>query len=163
MKLIIELASKKDVVDVFNLSNDSTVRRNSINQTSISWDIHVEWFEQKSTDSKSFFYVIRNQLNDFVGYVRFDKHENQDYAYIITIHLAEKFRGLGLGPKIVKMTTEKLFKKNCKAKVYADIKANNISSIRCFEKAMYKILERDKKISNELYYVMMCENNDDKN
>ena len=43
-ELQIRLANIDDMKNVFDLSNDDTVRKNSINQNKIEWEDHVKWF-----------------------------------------------------------------------------------------------------------------------
>ena len=38
----IENATSKDIKDIFELSNDNVVRKNSINQDKIIWENHVK-------------------------------------------------------------------------------------------------------------------------
>lgn len=131
----IRLVDKNDIKNVFELSNDKTVRQNSIHSEQIAWEDHVTWFLKRIEDQTNPFYIIEDKNNNFIGQVRFDTEEEA----IISISIAESFRGRHLAPAIIKACSAKCGLKT----VFAYIKKNNAPSIKAFEKAGYQYLQED--------------------
>lgn len=131
----IRLADKNDINNIFELSNDKTVRQNSVHSEQIVWEDHVAWFLKRIEDKTNPFYVIEDKNNNFIGQVRFDTKQEP----IISISIAENFRGKHLGPAIIKACSAKCGLKT----IFAYIKKSNISSVKAFEKAGYKYLQEE--------------------
>ena len=143
----IRLANKNDINNVFELSNDDVVRKNSINTNKIEWSEHVNWFEKRIKDLKNPFYIIENNEREFIGQVRFDKKESE---VVISISISSNFRGKALSSRIIKECTKKsLFKK-----VTAYIKSENLPSVKAFINAGYK------KVSESEGYIKTVYNTD---
>ena len=145
MQFKISVAKKKDSLEILDLSNDFEVRNNSFNSNKITSSEHIKWFEEKIKNKKSIFYVVRDEKDIFMGYVRFD--EEDDNSCFITIHLKEEFRGKGIGTELIKKTTEKVLSKSHYSKVYSYIKKDNIASLKAFLKSNYVEIS-DKEIIN---------------
>lgn len=144
----IGIAIIEDMKDVFNLSNDELVRKNSFNQDKILWKNHQNWFKNKISDSNCIFYVIKDQDNNLISQVRFDKQGDEAD---ISISISPKFRGKGLGSKILKVTSEKVINENSLKKINAYVKIENAVSKIAFEKAGYILQEEDaEKVRYEL-------------
>lgn len=136
----IVLASKKDIKDIFNLSNDLIVRKNSLNTELILWQDHVDWFNKKIKDKNTVFYVVKDLENNFMGQVRFDKNLNKNSEYIISLSLVEEARGKGLSPLIIKKSSEKLHKQLGINNIIAYIKKDNFISLKTFSKNKYEVI-----------------------
>ncbi len=156
LDLQIILAKKSDLMDVFELSNNPVVRKNSFNQEKIFLKDHKGWFEEKINSKDSFFYIVRSKAGKFVGYTRFDK-QNEDY--VITIHLKKEFRGKGLGTYLIKRTSHTVLKKHKIDFICAYVKCTNKASLRSFEKVGYKVL--DKKVIKNIKYFRLKLNGKD--
>ena len=131
MTYLIKLADENDIKDVFDLSNDDEVRKNSINQGKIQWENHVNWYSTKIKDKNCKFYIIRDENNDFIGQMRIDSKDNEN---IISISIKKEFRGNGLAPKILSDCIKKSNLRNFDAY----IKPENIASIKSFIHAGFK-------------------------
>ncbi|MCK4650921.1 GNAT family N-acetyltransferase [Candidatus Babeliales bacterium] len=141
------------MMDIFNLSNDLIVRKNSFNQENIELQDHIRWFTNKINSDDCIFYVAKSKKNDFIGYVRFDKENEKEY--VITIHLSKEFRGRGLGYKIIKDTSN-LFFEDCVADIiHAYIKKDNHASLKSFLKCRYEIIG-EKIINNQICLRLKC-------
>ncbi len=131
----IRLAKTEDMKNVFDLSNDDTVRQNSIHTEKIEWENHVKWFENRLNNTNSPFYIIESLSEDFIGQVRIDKKDEN----IISISIKKDFRGKGLAPDIIRECSIKS-KFN---EIYAYIKSDNIPSQNAFIKAGYQYISSD--------------------
>ena len=130
--------------NVFELSNDDLVRKNSINQAKIIWENHVEWFNKKLTDKNSIFYVAY-QKNNFIGYCRLDKEENEEW--LITIHICSNERDKGNGKKLLNYVCKKHKDKD----IFSYVKSTNIHSCRLFINNNFQKIS-EKIISYVKYY-----------
>jgi len=139
MNFKIELANEKDVIDVFNLSNDELVRKMSIITDEIDFKTHEEWFYKAINDKNCDFFVIKDE-NDLIGQVRFEKKEAE---IIVSISISKKYRGFNLSYIILQECMQKSKFKN----FVAYIKPENIASIKIFEKLNYQF-DREIFINN---------------
>ncbi len=144
MKLKVIEACKNDIHNVFNLSNDPIVRKNSLNSKIIDWNDHIIWFENKLKKSDSVLYVVKTEKNDFVGNVKFEKKDN---SFVIGIQIKAEFRGKGLGSVIIQQATQKFITENKINEVIAYIKVENIASYKIFLKSNY-VLQPTIKIND---------------
>ncbi|MFC1894514.1 GNAT family N-acetyltransferase [Candidatus Dependentiae bacterium] len=149
MEYTISLAKKEDALDIFNLSNDSDVRKNSFNSKKIIWQDHIKWFVNKIISYNCIYFVVRNTSNEFIGQIRFDKFEEEESTYIISISLHGNFRGKGLGSKLLRQSSDKIIDDFGVKKIYAYIKDTNQPSIKVFEKSNYSVIGNkiDEKIN----------------
>ena len=72
MNLSIRKIKKKDLLLVYNWSNDNLVRKNSINKKKILLKNHTEWFKKKIKSNKDMIYISRINSEPF-GMVRMEK------------------------------------------------------------------------------------------
>lgn len=136
-KLNIRFANISDMKNVFDLSNDDTVRANSIHTEKIEWGNHVKWFQSRINIKDSPFYIIEDENRHFIGQVRFDKTEEP----IISISIVKEYRGKGLAADIIRMCS-KFSKYN---KIYAYVKKENNPSFRSFIKAGYEVIAQEEE------------------
>jgi len=134
--LIIKEATLDDMMDVYYLSNDPLVRQNSFNTEKIKLEDHKKWYFDKINNKEVFFYVIRDKVTtELISYIRFEKEKNDEY--IASLAILEKFRGKGLGYKLLKLVSSEVINKKEVNKINAFIKPENIASIKTFKKAGY--------------------------
>ncbi|NLI10318.1 MAG: GNAT family N-acetyltransferase [Elusimicrobia bacterium] len=120
-----------DVWDIYKISNDPLVRKNSFNSKKITKKEHANWF--KNLDKDKFF--VAQYKDKIVAQVRFKETKEGD---IISISLDSEYRGFGLSDYILNETLSLYQKKFSKKKIIAYIKQENISSVKLFEKVGFK-------------------------
>ncbi|GAH67448.1 unnamed protein product, partial [marine sediment metagenome] len=140
-KLVLRKASYEDALEIFNLSNDDLVRYNSYTPEKIEWEHHLKWLKDKVEDKNCIFFIIVDNLNKFLGQVRFDINPENKEA-IINISLQKNIRGLGLSSFIIDKSVNKLLKIKSIKLIKAYIKDENIPSIKSFEKANFTFFGR---------------------
>lgn len=134
-----------DINDIFELSNDDEVRKNSFNQGKILFEKHKNWFKRKMKDPENLFLVI-NVGKDFAGQVRFDF--DGDLA-TISISIKKLFRGLGLGNNFMKKSINYLEINFPHIKIIkAYIKESNEKSLKLFKSMNFKF-NRTVMIKNQ--------------
>lgn len=129
MNFTVRNAELRDIENVYNLSNDTDVRRMSINKDKIEWENHVKWFNRRINEVLPF-YIIESESGEFIGQVRFEEYNAEIF---ISISLVKIFRSQGLGQKII----EYCAKKSGFSKINAYIYDNNIASIKAFQHANF--------------------------
>jgi UDP-2,4-diacetamido-2,4,6-trideoxy-beta-L-altropyranose hydrolase len=137
--VILRKAESKDVYDVYELSNEPEVRRNSFNQEKIKLKTHSEWFAHKLKE-EDYLFLIAEVNNDYIGHVRFDINRNESF---ISICINKNLRGFGAGETVIQNALEyfKSIKPQVKT-VKAYIKEGNIASERLFEKTHFEFLNQ---------------------
>jgi UDP-2,4-diacetamido-2,4,6-trideoxy-beta-L-altropyranose hydrolase len=135
IKYTIRKARLADMENVFLLSNDPVVRKQSIHPHPIPWEEHTTWFPRKIKDPDYFFYIVYDKQNKFIGQVRY---EVQGESSIVSISISPDFRGKGLAVPLLKQTAVKFFKKKSAVRqILAYIKPENSASSHSFLKAGY--------------------------
>jgi len=139
--LYLRNADFKNALDIFNLSNDETVRNNSFNPKKIEWQHHLNWLKEKLKDKNCLFLIVSDNSGKFYGQFRFDV-ESKTKEATINISLVKEIRGFGLSSLLIEKSVDKLLevRKNIKL-VKAFVKESNVPSIRSFEKANFKFFK----------------------
>jgi UDP-2,4-diacetamido-2,4,6-trideoxy-beta-L-altropyranose hydrolase len=141
----------KDASMIFNLSNDRLVRANSIQQESINWGNHLDWFSGKLLDDDCYFLVAFTTTDQFIGQIRF---EIKGYYAEINISIDKDFRGKDLAKSLIFNASYRCFhlKPNV-GHILAFIRPQNTPSIKAFSKAGYLPFQKEK-INDEEYFVL---------
>ena len=136
-KITLRNANFRDASDIFNLSNDDVVRRNSFNSEKINWVNHIKWMKEKLNDNNCVFFII-NMQGTFLGQLRFDINREKKEA-IVNVSFKKGIRNLGLGSLLLDRSIYELIKlHNDVRSITAYVKETNPSSIKVFEKANFK-------------------------
>lgn len=151
--LLILPAEESDMLDIFNLSNDIEVRKNSFNSEQIKLEDHIKWIKSKLKDENCVFYTVKTNEGKLAGQVRFDKNRESN-DFVISINLSSEYRGKGLGSFIIKSASDKLKVERNVVKVIALIKKENRASLKSFLKAGYK--DTKEVIINNIESYELC-------
>jgi RimJ/RimL family protein N-acetyltransferase len=124
---------KKDLLDIWLWRNDKKSIFFSKNKKKITLEAHNRWFKKNLNNKKIKFYIGRivskNQKKK-VGVVRFNIKSK--YA-LVSINLNPVMRSKSLSYILLAAGIKK-FLKFKKIKLIAEIKKNNLASIKCFLK-----------------------------
>jgi len=143
-------AKENDVLLIFSLSNDRIVRINSINQSPIKINEHLEWYTEKLINGTCIFYLAFSKLDAFIGQVRFDINQNNA---VINISIDKDFRGKHFAAPLIFTSSFRLLKQKQDVRtITAFIRPQNIPSIKAFTKAGYS-QSPDEIINGERYLV----------
>jgi len=134
-------ATVEDRENIFQLSNEPTVRECCCNSETIEWDSHCKWFMEKLNDKRCCFYIVTNCNGHFLGQVRFEEEPVDPGVYTISISLGKKMQGCGFSSAIIKKAEQQLRKERDVKKITAVIKRGNEPSIKAFRKASYRLEE----------------------
>ena len=136
----------EDIHDLFTWRNHPDIRKNSFNTDTLLWDEHEKWFKTKSKDPDTAIYIACYK-NYKVGSIRF---ENKDIAIKVSVMLNPDFLGKGIGSKLINLATKKFINDRMPDKpIVAEIKKDNIASVKAFQKAGFKESHVTLVYSNE--------------
>ena len=148
MDFMIRKAIDNDAKNVFDLSNEEYVRKNSINKEKITWEQHVKWFRAKLSDPLYVFYIVTDKEGRFIGQVRFSIEK---VSAVISISITKLFRGKGLASKIIADSCKRLYQSRDRIKkIVANINTTNLSSVKSFECAGF--VYKEEIVINEMNY-----------
>ncbi len=133
LKLRNLVASDKNTL--FAWRNHHDIRKNFFNMDLISLDEHEKWFKAKSKDPNTTNYLAHCGENK-IGLIRF---EVKDDVIIASVMLNPDFLGKGYGAKVIRLGTEKFVtEKKPDKSIIAEIKKDNVASIKAFQKAGFR-------------------------
>ena len=135
-------ATSKNMKIFYNWVNEPEVRRNALNKKHIFWNSHKNWFKKKMQNKKSTLYVFKNR-EAAIGQVRFDK---QNKIVMISYSISKKFRGRGLGKKMLAMAIKK-YKQSKRVILAGKVRSRNLPSIKVFKSLGFK-----GNLNNKIYY-----------
>lgn len=127
----IRMAKISDMQNVFELSNDDSVRQNSIHVEKIEWKNHVEWFKARINNKNEPFYIVEDKNGKFIGQLRFDKKNDE---FVVSVSIVPEFRGKGLASEILSAAIKQSNLKNLTAYIFD----YNEASKTVFEKVGFK-------------------------
>lgn len=127
-QILLRFANFSDIKNVFELSNSSFVRNNSINNKPILWNEHIQWFKNELNNKKNYFYIIETADKNFVGQLRLKYIQDNDY--VISITMLKEFQNQHIGT----IGLQKLFSIHKNYNFTAYVKQDNMLSQAFFEK-----------------------------
>jgi UDP-2,4-diacetamido-2,4,6-trideoxy-beta-L-altropyranose hydrolase len=142
-KIWLRLVKKTDCRLLWEWANDPQVRLSAFSSEQISWQDHLQWFNQKLTNPNCYIFIATDNQEQFIGQVRFDAKNNCEAE--IDISICKQKRGLGYGSKVIDLGVRKVFNGTLITVVHALIKIDNKPSIKAFEKANFQ------KVSQEIF------------
>ena len=146
-KIKVRKANNKDIYDIYNWRNDPITKKMSKNKSSINLDEHKDWFNKKKRDENTLILMcIEKHFNKKIGVVFFNLNERNKSSNI-SINLDPLNRNKGYGSECLSISIN-FFKKyfeNCD-KIFAEIKNDNISSIKTFEKIGFIKIKENKNM-----------------
>ena len=130
--LYLRKANSDDCKLFFDWANDKDVRNNSFSPESIIWENHKAWFENKINSNQSLLFVLIYN-NVPVGQIRLDKEGD---VWVLDYSIDKKYRGKGLGKKIIQLVLERTSKP-----IKAVVKPANFASIKVFQQNNFLMTE----------------------
>lgn len=128
---------------LFTWANDAETRRQSFSQNPITWEEHMAWFARTQADTESPHWILvvcveKGSEAQPAGVLRLKK-DGDSGAYCISYSIAPAWRGCGCGSLLLTLAKKwaAAMRLDCIA-LYGEVKAENIASVRCFEKAGYE-------------------------
>ncbi|MBU1131467.1 GNAT family N-acetyltransferase [Patescibacteria group bacterium] len=126
---------------IWEIRNQPATREYSKNSAAIPFAQHDFWFENKYFKGDKNICFVLEKDNKVVGYCRFD-FDDKNNNYITSIALAPDCQGKGLGHKLL---SGSLIKFKTDKAVLAEVKKDNITSAKLFQKNNFHVFKKDKK------------------
>uniref|UniRef100_UPI0040481361 UDP-2,4-diacetamido-2,4, 6-trideoxy-beta-L-altropyranose hydrolase n=1 Tax=Polynucleobacter sp. TaxID=2029855 RepID=UPI0040481361 len=147
--ITLRCATKTDCKSIYKWRNEKDTRKFSNSKDEITFDTHVRWFNSVLEDeSRALLIAEIDKLP--VGVLRYDR---KDREVTISIYLVPMTSSNGIGTSIINQGTVWLADNWPDVNtILAEIEANNLKSMRAFEKAGFVGLHRMyvKKIGNNI-------------
>ena len=121
---------------LFGIANSNQVRAMSLSTNVIVYEEHCAWFDSAM---KNKFFFIGEVGDERVGYIRFDHLDAGQY--VLSIALADPWRGKKLGSKLVDLGCANVFKTGA-SKVTAFVKPENTTSRHLFDRCGFVCIGR---------------------
>lgn len=137
--LTIRDLKEEDAKIIFDWANDPSTRSNSLNTRPIKWEEHLSWLKLKLQAKNAWFYIVEDDKEP-CSFVRFE--EKNDKKIYIGIVVSQEFRGRGIGKKAIALGLERFFQTN-HIPVFAQIRSENLASIKAFESNNFKLEAQD--------------------
>jgi UDP-2,4-diacetamido-2,4,6-trideoxy-beta-L-altropyranose hydrolase len=97
-RLVLRDASMDDAQLLFGWANDPVTRQNSFNPEPILWNSHVEWMQNKLTDSNARLFVL--ELEEVAcGHIRYQIEKSGEA--LLSFVVDPQFRSMGIGDALV--------------------------------------------------------------
>lgn len=139
MKSNIRLATNDDITRIWEIRNNPLIRNQSIDKREIDLESHKLWFEETYINNEKNKCFVAEIEKDIVGYCRFD--DNEDHIRVsIAIH--PDHQGKGLGNELLNTSLKFL---HTPKKIKAEVKIDNIPSLKLFEKNNFFIKNQDRE------------------
>lgn len=149
-KIIIRRGEMNDSKRIWEIRNHPAVKRLSNSTGDIIFEEHIAWFKNKYFgDGNNYLFVLESDSGKVIGYCRYDLRETEE-CYTISIAIDCDYHGKGLGYLLLKNSLSELPVKN--KPIAAEIKKNNIASVKIFKKSGFKKTKEDE---NNFYYKLI--------
>ena len=152
MSLNIVSANLSHSKDIWKWRNDPITRSVSKNINEVSWGEHDSWFRKSLTNPNRYLYIgvsATHEYEESIGIVRFDISSSYPEHSKVSINIAPRARGKRFGYLLLKEGTENFAREIKRSiRIYAEVKINNLASIRLFTSSGYSSCDHD----NTNYY-----------
>ena len=149
--LSVRMATLADSDFILHLANDEDVRKNALASNKIEDCEHAQWFKRKLEQIEYVPFFIIYYQQQLVGYVRFDKG-NDEGAAIVTIAISPEWRNKKVGTAVLTKCCRLLAGRY--STVISYVKPNNVASQKMFLRTGFT-LSGQKIIKNTL---VLCYN-----
>lgn len=144
-ELRLRLATLKDADLLFCWANESIIRKMAFDSSVIVYEEHLNWFKKKLISIDSLIYIAELDDKVAIGQVRFDLTDDTDA--VIDLHLTKRYRGKGLGGKVLTDAVHKFIIDKKVKIINAYIKRENLASYYTFLKSGFVAVD-DEMIDN---------------
>lgn len=128
-EITIRKTQADDCLTYFEWVNDPIVRAMSFNKEHIPFENHCKWFSNKIVSEVSTMYVCHIDQEP-IGQVRFDLNDNNEA--VISLSIDSKYRGMGLGKRVITQCCERYVQETQKIDIIAFVESFNIASRKMF-------------------------------
>lgn len=143
MDIYLRFVCAEDVRTLYEWRIDPTTRKFAHSVEEFPYDSHLEWFESSLVNPNRNMFVATDDKGNLVGQLRFDR--NGEFAEI-DVAVSPEMRGKGIGADLLKLGCHHYFSNWNIDCLLAEIRIENVASIKIFEKSGFEEYERDDEI-----------------
>ena len=147
MVLKIVNANQSHSKDIWEWRNNQVTRSLSRKTDKVKWIDHEAWFNNSLANKRIFLYIginKKSQKNIPIGILRFNLVNTSQNHYEVSINIAPNARNKGFGHCLLRDGTKKFLNESNKCvRIYAQIKVENLPSIKLFTSAGYSLYNVD--------------------
>lgn len=136
---------ESDSLRIWEIRNAAPVRQQSQNTETISFESHQKWFLDKYFNDTSNRCFVSLYGRKVVGYCRCDL-DAEKTTYTVSIAVDPSFHGMGIGRLLLKESVRQMGA----VTILADVKKNNLSSIRLFRSCGFILQDQDDDLCHFL-------------
>jgi RimJ/RimL family protein N-acetyltransferase len=134
-------ATATDANLIYQWANDPGARSNSYSNKPIEYEDHLKWFNNKITDPNCTIYIFLNENYAEIGMVRIEVSSLAEKDSTISIIIDAQHRGKGYAQQMIREASiDFTDKTSCSITAY--VFATNMASLKSFQQAGYKVIER---------------------
>ena len=145
--------------DIWQWRNDPITRSVSKNTREVSWEDHDSWFRKSLTNSYRYLYIgvsTTPEDEEPIGIVRFDISSSSPEYSKVSINISPRARGKRFGYLLLKEGTENFANEIKRSiRIFAEVKVNNLASIRLFTSSGYSSCNHYEKNYNRYFLDLM--------
>lgn len=141
LEFILREAMEDDALPVLTIRNKKQVREMCFSDGEISEAEHLSWFAKTLANKNRWLLLACEKDSGMIlGVIRYDRLPDQREVVEVSIFLNPKYFGRGLGQRLLSCGRVWL-QQHAKGikRIKAKIKADNLSSKKCFEKSGYML------------------------
>lgn len=136
-------ARVEDSRAVYKWRNDSESRKQSRNQSIVSWETHSKWFSSVIEDIGRVL-LIGSVPSGQIGMVRFDSLQKD--VWEVSINMSPDFRGQHLSGPFLDAAIHSFLVGRSGIEFVAEIRKGNVASIKLFQGAGFKLAREDQEL-----------------
>jgi RimJ/RimL family protein N-acetyltransferase len=126
---------------LWRLTNDPSVRSNSLHSEPVPFEQHTNWWDAKLASDASRTWILEVD-HEPMAQIRYDRNDSSEPDVAeIGFSVAAEARGLGLGTRLLEMTGVAACRELQVRRLRGLVFPHNTRSVRAFEKAGYRLVE----------------------
>lgn len=157
-RLVLRDASMDDAQLLFGWANDPVTRQNSFNPEPILWNSHVDWMQNKLTDSNARLFVL--ELEEVAcGHIRYQIEKSGEA--LLSFVVDPQFRSMGIGDALVAKSRYVICKQWPTCRIKALTLLENRASAAIFRKNGFLEEHGTADGKRSLFFYWSCVNHEE--
>ena len=128
------LPTSDDAEAIRRIRNDQTTWENLTDPTPITESDQVAWYRALSSRAGTRCFVVFDEVNPFLGYVRMDEYDKINRSVRVGLDIAPEFRGRGHGQKAFSLLLRYAFHEMNVHRVWLLVLHTNLRAIHVYQK-----------------------------
>lgn len=143
--LYIRQATVEDSEDIWVWRNDPITREMSLNAEMVPFESHQKWY-QKALESSNRMIYIAEIDNHKVGMLRFDRLNDSDSVWEVSINTNPEFRGQGYGKALLSSGLKYFCEQQNPQKIVATVLEGNAASVKIFNSNGFSLVSNQSSV-----------------